>query len=268
MTSFLCVLTLTLTLLNLHNQCHAFQSKLLRKSRNIPSELHVVDELVQQIPAAAEGARLEAGFWLVGASGGAGIARSAFPRMYNNVKIIQSLAGVGPTLGGEKVGVSPLCGLPEDLSKADINKIVNTKLTVEQIVDKGPKENYFASKGYLTYKAYEQALVEKSGCNPLAVRAIFDTFNSNTDTVDPITAQEKLDQYKADPSCNSFKLSLLSAKLQGFSAIIFLLFLLGIADTTAFSCASRGWFPDWPGTGNLPQGLIDPGFWTIKDYWI
>lgn len=229
------------------------------------SSLKVADEIIQAIPSAAESARLEAGFWLVGASGGAGIARSAFPRMYKNVQTIKSLAGVGPTLGGEKVGVSPICGLPEDLSVADVNKILNNKLTVEQMVAKGPQVNFWAQKGYLTYDAYVQA---NTGCNPLAIRAIFDTLNTNTDLVAPDIAQEKIDSYKADPSCKTFKNALLGAKAQGFSAILFLLFLLGLADATAFSCASRGWFPDWPGTGHLPQGLWNPGFWTIKDYWI
>jgi len=263
-------LTIALLVIN-HIQCDAFQSKtfVALKHSTLPSStsLNVIDEIVNQIPAAASDARLEAGFWLVGASGGAGIARSAFPRMYKNVQTIKRLAGVGPTLGGEMVGVSPLCFLPQDLSKADIQKIVNYKLSVEKIVDKGPKVNYFATRGYLTYAAYEEALVG-SGCNPLAVRAIFDTFNTNTDTVEPDVAQNKIDAYKADLECNEFKSALLQAKLQGFAAIIFLLFLLGLADTTAFSCASRGWFPDWPGTSNLPGSLIDPGFWTIKEYWI
>lgn len=230
------------------------------------TSLYVVDEIVKNVvPVAAENARMEAGLWLVGASGGAGIARSAFPRMYKNVRTIQSLAGVGPTLGGEKVGVSPLCGLPEDLYKDDIIKIVNNRLTVEQMVEKGPKTSFWASKGYLTYDAYVDAM---KGCNPLAVRAVFDTFNTNTDLVEPDVAQQKIDSYKADPSCETFKKSLFASKVQGFSAIIFLLFLLGLADIVAFSCASRGWFPDWPGTGHLPYSLINPGFWTIKDYWI
>ena len=249
----------------LGSKCNAFiQPNLLsnRNGQNVhkitqperkksTTSLFVVDEIVNNvIPVAAENARMETGLWLVGASGGAGIARSAFPRMYKNVRTIQSLAGVGPTLGGEKVGVSSLCGLPEDLCKDDVNKIVNNRLTVEQIVEKGPKKSFWATKGYLTYDAYVEAM---KGCNPLAVRAIFDTFNTNTDLVEPDVAQQKIDSYKADPTCETFKKSLLASKVQGFSAIIFLLFLLGLADVVAFSCASRGWFPDWPGTGHVSQ---------------
>jgi hypothetical protein len=86
--------------------------------------------------------------WFFGASGGAGIARSSFPRMYDATRYIQSLKGVGPTLGGPTLGLSPLAGYPEDISRADIQKILNNKLTVTQIVQKYPVEgNFFASKG-------------------------------------------------------------------------------------------------------------------------
>lgn len=220
--------------------------------------------------AAIEGARLETGLWLVGASGGAGIARSAFPRMYNQVTRTLDMGDVGSTKGGEELSLpisSYLCGLPRNLCKADINQVVNLKLTVEQMISKGPKNNYFATKGYLTFAAFEEA-AKKNNCNPLTVRAVFDTLNANTDIVEPDRAQKKLNLYKSDPSCEILRNELLLSKAKGIFAILTLLFLLGLADVTAFSCASRGWFPDWPGTENLPAGLIDPGFWTIKDYWI
>ena len=86
--------------------------------------------------------------WFFGASGGAGIARGAFPKMYNNVQQIQALKGEGPTLGGDTVGLSFLCGYPEDISIADVQKICSNKMTVEQMVDKFPVEgNFLASKG-------------------------------------------------------------------------------------------------------------------------
>jgi hypothetical protein len=86
--------------------------------------------------------------WFFGASGGAGIARSSFPRMYNNVKTIQGLKGKGPTLGGEKLGLNPLCGYPEDLSIADIKKILDDCPSVEELVRKYPVEgNFLADRG-------------------------------------------------------------------------------------------------------------------------
>ena len=86
--------------------------------------------------------------WFFGASGGAGIARGAFPRMYNNVQQIQALKGVGPTLGGDKVGLSFLCGYPEDVCIADVEKICSNKMPVDKMVEKFPVEgNFLVSKG-------------------------------------------------------------------------------------------------------------------------
>jgi len=204
--------------------------------------------------------------WFFGASGGAGIARSSFPRMYNSVRTIQSLKGVGPTLGGEKLGLSPICGYPEDLCRADVEKILDNKLSVEQIVKDYPVEgNFLAAKGYLTYQAFKEA---NKDANPLAVRAIFDSLNTSTDVCSPDVAQGKLDSYKENMDLISEEL--LKAKLLGFSSIFALLFLLGLADVVAFGHARDGWFPDWPGLSNLPSSLFDPeiGLTSIPKYWL
>lgn len=141
------------------------------------------------LSAEAEGARTQFFLWFFGASGGAGIARSSFPRMYQQVTYIQSLKGAQPSLGGETVGLSPLCGYPEDLCASDIQKIASNKMNVEQIVEKYPVEGNFLSRnGYLTFPAFEQA---NADCNPLAIRAVFDTFAQSTDAVEPEKAQGK-----------------------------------------------------------------------------
>jgi hypothetical protein len=203
--------------------------------------------------------------WFFGASGGAGIARGAFPRMYKNVQTIQGLKDEGPTLGGETVPLSFVCGYPtQGLSIADIKQVVNAD--VEKIVVKYPVEgNFLSAKGYLTFKAF-QAANKKS--NPLTVRAVFDTLNSSTDVCNPETAQEKLDAYKADPALVASEL--LKAKLIGFTSIFVLLFLLGLADVIAFGHAREGWFPDWPGLTNLPASLFDAeiGLRAIPSYWV
>jgi len=204
--------------------------------------------------------------WFFGASGAAGIARSSFPRMYKQTRQIQSLADEGTTLGGETLGVSPLAGYPKDLSIQDIKKIVNNPLSVENIVSKYPVEgNFLSAKGYLTYSAFSRA---NENANPLTIRAIFDTFATSTDVVEPNKAQELLDLYKED--VYTIKGKLTKAKLIGFSAVFLLLFLLGFADITAFGHAYKGWFPDWPGYANFPACLIDPetGPWTIPKYWL
>jgi hypothetical protein len=193
--------------------------------------------------------------WFFGASGGAGIARSAFPRMYEQVQYIRSLKGSEPSLGGETIGLNPLCGYPEDLSIKDLQKIVNNKMSIQQIVQKYPIENNFLSRtGYITFAAFEMA---NEGANPLAVRAIFDTFAQSTDACDPLIAQDKIDSYKKDISLIIG--GLFKSKITGYVAIFTLLFLLGLADFIAFGHARDGWFHYW----KLSDGLL-----RIPDFWI
>mmetsp|Transcript_6348 Transcript_6348/g.7107 ORF Transcript_6348/g.7107 Transcript_6348/m.7107 type:complete len:286 (-) Transcript_6348:86-943(-) len=211
----------------------------------------------------SEGARKLFFLWFFGSTGGGGIAVGQFPQMYQGYQKTQSLKGEGPTLGGEKIGLSPLCGYPEDLCVKDLQKIFNNKMSVETMVEKGPKDSFLAVKGYLRYNAFVAA---NKNCNPLALRAVFDAMTTSADTVSPIVAQEKLDAFKDD--IGAFKSQLLFTKLQGYSAIGFLLFLLGIAAATCAGSLALGWFPDWPGNQNFPVSLISPGIWTIPEYWI
>lgn len=176
---------------------------------------------------------------------------------------MRSLKGEGPTLGGEGIGLSPLCGFPEDLKLADVQKIFNNKMSVERMVKIGPKDSFWAEKGYLRFEAFEAA---NKNCNPLALRAIFDSLTTSTSTVEPDNAQELLDAYKTD--IEVFKSSAISSKVQGYFAIGTLLFLLGIAASVSAQALAQGWFPEWPGNDNFPVGLVDPGLLSIKDYWI
>lgn len=202
-----------------------------------------------------ESARIQFFIWFFGASGAASIARSAFPTMYDRITYIQSLKGVGPTLGGETIGVSPLVGYPEDIPVKDIQKVVNNKMTIEQIVTTYPEEeNYLASKGFVTYSAFEKA---NNGANPLAIRAVFDTFSQSTDISDPNTAQEKLDLYKED--VYAINGGLVKSKITGYITVVTLAFLLGLADVTAFGHARDGWFHDWKWSDGLQN---------IPDFWI
>lgn len=240
--------------------CHAFVSEKKvshrysigeRKVQN-NSELRVIPaEILNDV----EASRTQFFGWFFGASGGAGIARSAFPRMFEQVQYIQSLKGSKPSLGGETLKLSPLCGYPEDLSIKDLEKVVNNKLSIEQIAAKYPIENNFLSrKGYITFPAFEMA---NKGANPLAVRAVFDTFAQSTDACDPFVAQDKIDAYKKDISL--IQGGLIKSKIVGYVAIISLLFLLGLADVVAFGHARDGWFHDW----KLSDGILN-----IPQYWI
>jgi len=207
------------------------------------------------IPAAAEDARRLFFLWFFGGSGGGGIALAAFPKMFARFQGVRNLKGVGPTLGGETIGLNPLCGYPEDLSRADVDKILKNRMSVEQMVERGPKDSMWAQRGYLRYEAFEAA---NKNCNPLALKVIFDAMTTSTSTVDPETAQELLDEFKADNT--ALKRVSLQSKAKGYSAIGLLLFLLGITANITGEAVAAGWFPDWPG--------FSAGITTIPDYWI
>jgi len=239
-------------------------------TRKISSSLNLD---ASELGAEQVAARTNFFIWAFGASGAAGVARSAFPRMYNNIREIQSYRNnpkrQDDHADGETVGISPLCGYPRDLEVKDIEAILQNPLSIDQIVAKYPVDNnLWARKGYITYQAFKQA---NKRVDPLAVRAIFDCFSQSTEVSDPEIAQAKLDSYKE--SLETFKSELLYSKAVGWAAIVTLLGLLGLADVEAFSFAYTGWFPDWPG-GRLwlEGGLFDPasstGVWAIPQYWI
>lgn len=201
--------------------------------------------------------------WFFGGSGGAGIAIAAFPDMYRRFMEMRSLAMKGPTEGGETIGISPLCLYPDDLKLKDVKKVLNNPMSVETMVKLGPKESFWAQRGYLRYEAFEAA---NRNCNPLAVRAIFDAMTTSTSTVEPDLAQDLLDSFREDLTV--LKNALLVNKMKGYCAIAVLLFLLGLAATVSLEAFAAGWFPNWPGRDDFPIGLVSPGFWTIPDYWI
>lgn len=172
-----------------------------------------------------EEARGYFGLWFFGGSGGIGIAARQFPEQFRKFRQLTIMSGDGPTEGGETVGISPLCLYPRDISKADLDKVLNNKLSVEKMVQVGPKPNYLSQNGYLCYTSFVAA---NANCNPLTVRAVFDSI-STSDIIAPDVAQTKLDEFANDisPDKAAFKTSLLQTKLAGFSSIAFLLFLLG-----------------------------------------
>jgi len=196
------------------------------------------------------------------------VAFGQFPQQYEKFRQLYAMSDDEPTQGGETVGISPLCLYPRDLSKADLDKVLSNKLSVEKMVEKGPKVNYLSERGYLCYASFA---FNNKGCNPLTVRAVFDAMSTG-DNVSPEVAQANLDEFASDssPGRAAFKNALLKTKLTGYSSIAFLLFLLGpIVGSTCLDALSAGWFPDWPGNDNMPWSLlVGPGVWTIPQYWI
>jgi hypothetical protein len=222
--------------------------------------------------ASVDQARTAFFIWLFGASGGAGIARSAFPRMYRNFQATRQMKSSSKSSSAAApaeqtmIGISPLCGYPQDIPVKDVLQIVQ-KSNVVQMVQKYPiAGNFLSRQGYLTYAAFQQAHVK---ANPLAVRAVFDALNKGSDVCVPDQAQDTIDELKANPMALAAKV--LRAKFVGYGAIFALLFLLALADYQAFVVHFRmGWFPEWPGLDDLPRSLLDPssGLSAIPQYWL
>jgi hypothetical protein len=151
--------------------------------------------------------------WFFGGSGGGGVALRQIPQQYAKFRSLTEMKDDGPSAGGETVGLSPLCLYPRDLCQADLKKVLNNKLSVEKMVEVGPKPNYLSERGYLCYESFVAA---NKGCNPLTVRAVFDAMSTG-DNVDPELAQSKLDLFRNDNSSDlsAFKNELLNTKLTG-----------------------------------------------------
>jgi hypothetical protein len=201
----------------------------IKESMTTPLRLYVVD--VQSV----DEARNVFFLWFFGASGGAGIARSAFPRMLRNFQTVRQLANEQDEApdsrrSDEIIPISFICGYPKPIYREDVTRIVKNPLSVEQIVSQYPIENNFLSKnGYLTYPAYQLA---HPNANPFTLRVIFDSFNTNSDVCPPNQAQDILDQYQEDAMALST--NIVFAKLRGYLAIFTLLSLFALADYEAF----------------------------------
>lgn len=216
--------------------------------------------------ASVDQARTAFFIWFFGASGGAGIARSAFPRMYENFRETRQMKATIPP-GEATIGISIFCGYPQDIPVKDVLQIVKSKTSVAQIVKKYPIEgNFLSAQGYLTYAAFQQA---HPRANPLAVRAVFDALNAGSDVCNPNVAQAAIEEIADQPKVLASKV--LAAKSKGYAAIFALLFLLALADYEAFAVHLRmGWFPEWPGLSDPPGSLFnrETGLSAIPSYWL
>jgi hypothetical protein len=217
--------------------------------------------------------------WFFGASGGVGIATKAFPRMYQNFQTTRQMKDVAappvargqraaPPVVEEMIGISLLCGYPQDIPVRDVLQIVQKSRNVAELIQKYPiEDNFLSQQGYLTYAAFQKAHAKCN--NPLAVRAVFDALNKGADVCIPDQAQDIMNELIDNPKLLAPKV--LQAKAVGYAAITALLFLLVVAFYETFIVHLRlGWFPEWPGLENLPSSLFDPatGLTAIPQYWL
>jgi len=202
-------------------------------------------------------------FWLCafGATGSAAVGRAAIPKTIDAIKLNLSLAGKGNS-GGEELG---LIGYPEPIYRGDVEKILNNPIPMSEIAEKYPVQGRM--RNMLQYESFAKV---NPDANPLAVRAVFDSLvlGIAKNSALPATAQESLDLFKTD--LEALKNQNNKGKAIGFTALIFLLGLIGGADWFAFYHGWHGWFPLWPGLSHFPGSLISPdtGLIAIPKYWL
>jgi len=202
-------------------------------------------------------------FWLCafGATGSAAVGRAAIPKTIDAIKLNLSLAGK-PSSGGEDLG---LIGYPEAIYREDVEQIINNPIPMSEIVEKYPVPGRMPNM--LQYESFAKV---NPDANPLAIRAVFDSLviGINKNSAPPITAEENLALFRTDIS--ALKKNNNIGKAIGFTALTFLLTLIGGADWFAFYHGWHGWFPLWPGLTNFPASLVslETGVAAIPKYWL
>lgn len=240
----------------------------VRQSALLPQHASSMTKLNSQIDAELirEMSNSRITFWLCffGATGSAAVGRAAIPKTIKSIKLNQSLAGRGNSLGGEDLG---LIGYPETIYRADVLKVLNNPVLIDEIVKDYPVKGRM--QNMLQYESFAK-VNEADGANPLAVRAVFDSLviGINKNSAVPQTAQENIYKYRDD--LDALKFNNNKGKAIGISAFLFLLGLIGGADWFAFYHAWKGWFPLWPGLSDVPASLVsgDIGLLAIPKFWM
>jgi hypothetical protein len=170
-------------------------------------------------------------------------------------------------------------GYSEKIYKNEVRAILNNPLDAGAIAKKFPIESIEGSEERYAYThiekpiflSYDAYVLANPRANPVALRAVFDSFSNSIgggNAVSPITAQERIDLYKADVTKMGKKLN--SGKLIGISAFFLVLVLLGIADYLAIYHIWRGWFPEWQGFSSMPGSFFskEMGIFVLPEYFI
>jgi len=137
-------------------------------------------------------------FWifLVFGNGGLGIGLAQIPTALRRLNEGMQLGG-GVSLGGPEIGIPSWALLyPEPVRVRDVAAVLKCPaLTdLDRVVTEGPQDTFLATKGYLTFRAFAQALPEDK-YNKLAVRCVFDCFNGCQDQVSPDDARARLSKW-------------------------------------------------------------------------
>jgi len=157
-------------------------------------------------------------------------------------------------------------GYPEPIYLSDVQPIISNKmdaLSIARTFDERSESQVFQYTHlsdddrvpFLTFDSYHRA---NPAADPMALRAVFDSFSNSIgggNVISPITAQERLDEYKEDVSIMTKRLN--GSKVLGVTAFVFVLLLLGFTDYLTIYHLWRGFFPEWHGFDHMPASLFD-----------
>lgn len=237
------------------------------------TELNVIDHELALEMGAARGAFA---LCFYGAAGIGSIGRELIPIVFGRYQSNQETAKAQTEeRDTDKLTEMGIKGYPEPIYLEDVTKILSNKMDARTIANKykpgdvsAPRFEYthFKSPPTLTYEAYKLA---NPKANPIALRAVFDSFSNSiggTNGIPPILAQESIDLYKEDITRMTKKLN--RSKVLGVTAFGFVLMLLGFADYLAIYHLWRGFFPEWQGFSDMPSSLLSSeiGIGALPNY--
>ena len=170
-----------------------------------------------------------------GALGVGSIGRELIPIVFKRYETNSNLKSSNTSITEKKTDLN-IKGYAEPVYLEDVQLILsNTKMDAISIAtkyqeDKSEKYEYTHLETqnippFLTFEAYQRA---HPTSNPVALRALFDSFSNSLggiNSISPITAQERIDEYTNN--INEMVLRLNRSKVLGISAFIFVLLLLG-----------------------------------------
>ena len=159
-----------------------------------------------------------------------GIGGAQVPKILKTLDEIKALKG-DATLGGEALSLNPIASAlyPEALSRADVQRVVDSVPALEAIRKNNAKTTYMSSLGYIERRAFLTTMEAQGGLNKLATYAVFDALtNGSGDYAAPQECESKLAAWRAD-GLDGFKSDLLKAqgaKLSAYSVFGFLILLV------------------------------------------
>mmetsp|Transcript_61307 Transcript_61307/g.72809 ORF Transcript_61307/g.72809 Transcript_61307/m.72809 type:complete len:314 (-) Transcript_61307:98-1039(-) len=170
-------------------------------------------------------------FWFAffAGSGAGGIGFGQVPAVISQIRYVNSLKDVGPSLGGTALRTSPVTNLlypTSSLYEKDVAAVIAKIPRASVIASRSMSNAYFATKGYVGRDDFVREC-EKLKCNPLASYVVFDALSGGKGSfVSPAIFEETLAKWRSGDGTESFTSDLEKAVLTRFVSYAGLAFLL------------------------------------------